>query len=71
MVSTKPNVKYSQESSENFLGGAGIVASHFKSFCKNVSYNNAAKDTYGKFAIKNLEKNKIQVNSFVKMEDLH
>ena len=59
-----PTLSIAKHSHENFLGGAGIVASHFKSFCKNVSLTTMlAKDVYGKFALKNLKKNKIQVNA--------
>ena len=60
-----PTLSIAKESSENFLGGAGIVASHFRSFCKNVSLTTMlAKDSCGKFALKKLKKNKIQVNYF-------
>ena len=60
-----PTLSIAKESSENYLGGAGIVASHFKSFCKNVSLTTMlANDACGKFAKKNLKKNKIQVNAF-------
>ena len=60
-----PTLSIVKESSENYLGGAGIVASHFRSICKNVSLTTMlAKDSFGRFALKNLKKNKIQLNYF-------
>ena len=58
-----PTLSIAKQTTENYLGGAAIVASHFKSFSNQVSLTSVfSNDEKGKFAFKNLKKNKIQVN---------
>ena len=60
-----PTLSIKKELSINYLGGAGIVASHFKSFAKKVKLTTMiANDKNGKFALKKLKQNKIEVNYF-------
>ena len=60
-----PTLSVVKQISENFLGGAAIVASHFKSFAKNVTLTALfSNDEKGKFALKNLKKNKIKTNYY-------
>ena len=60
-----PTLSVVKQISENFLGGAAIVASHFKSFAKNVTLTTVfSNDEKGKFALKNLKKNKIKTNYY-------
>ena len=60
-----PTLSVVKQISENFLGGAAIVASHFKSFAKNVTLTTLfSNDEKGKFALKNLKKNKIKTNYY-------
>ena len=66
-----PTLSIAKESSENFLGGAGIVASHFKSFCKNVSLQQCLQKIHMESCNKKFEKNKIQVNSFGRWKTYH
>jgi len=60
-----PTLSVVKQISESFLGGAAIVASHFKSFAKNVTLTTVfSNDEKGKFALKNLKKNKIKINYY-------
>ena len=60
-----PTLSVVKQISEDFLGGAAIVASHFKSFAKNVTLTTLfSNDEKGKFALKNLKKNKIKTNYY-------
>ena len=60
-----PTLSITKQISENFLGGAAIVASHFKSFTKNVTLTTLfSNDDKGKFALKNLKKKKITTNYY-------
>ena len=60
-----PTLSIMKQISENFLGGAAIVASHFKSFSKNVTLTTLfSNDTKGKFALKTLKKNRIKTNYY-------
>ncbi len=60
-----PTLSVVKQISEDFLGGAAIVASHFKSFAKNVTLTTLfSNDEKGKFALKNLKKNKIKINYY-------
>jgi rfaE bifunctional protein nucleotidyltransferase chain/domain len=60
-----PTLSVVKQYSEDFLGGASIVASHFGSFCKKVTLTSLiSNDDKGKFAIKELKKNKIKLNIF-------
>ena len=60
-----PTLSVVKQISEDFLGGAAIVASHFKSFAKNVTLTTVfSNDEKGKFALKNLKKNKIRTNYY-------
>ena len=58
-----PTLSVAINNSQNYVGGAGVVAKHFKSFSKNVTLTTIiGNDDLGKFAIKDLKKNKIKVN---------
>ena len=60
-----PTLSIMKQISEDFLGGAAIVASHFKSFSKNVTLTTLfSNDTKGKFALKTLKKNRIKTNYY-------
>lgn len=58
-----PTLSIAKKNSENYLGGAAIVASHFKSFAKEVSFTTIlSNDEMGKFAKQKLNKLKIKTN---------
>lgn len=61
-----PTLSIARNHSQDFLGGAAIVASHFKSFTKNIVlstvFNN---DLKGRFAKKEIKRNKINLNQIV------
>ena len=60
-----PTLSVIKQISEDFLGGAAIVASHFKSFANDVTLTTLfSNDKKGKFALKNLKKNKIKINHY-------
>jgi rfaE bifunctional protein kinase chain/domain/rfaE bifunctional protein nucleotidyltransferase chain/domain len=60
-----PTLSIVKQISEDFLGGAAIVASHFKNFANNVTLTTLfSNDKKGKFALKNLKKNKIKINHY-------
>jgi rfaE bifunctional protein kinase chain/domain/rfaE bifunctional protein nucleotidyltransferase chain/domain len=60
-----PTLSVVRQISEDFLGGAAIVASHFKSFTNNVTLTTLfSNDKKGKFALRNLKKNKIKINHY-------
>jgi|TARA_B100001971_G_scaffold213956_1_gene249034 rfaE bifunctional protein nucleotidyltransferase chain/domain len=58
-----PTLSIVKKRSQDYLGGAAIVAAHFKSFTKNVSLTTAfGNDKKGKFAKKEINKLKIKLN---------
>ena len=58
-----PTLSIVKKNSENFLGGAAIVASHFKSFSKQVILTTVFSNDYmGKFAKNKINKLKIKLN---------
>jgi len=60
-----PTLSIAKKNSINFLGGAAIVASHFKSFSKNVTLTTLiSNDQIGKFAKKKLKEKKINLNCY-------
>jgi rfaE bifunctional protein kinase chain/domain/rfaE bifunctional protein nucleotidyltransferase chain/domain len=60
-----PTLSIVKQISEDFLGGAAIVASHFKNFANDVTLTTLfSNDKKGKFALKNLKKNKIKINHY-------
>ena len=55
-----------RSSPQDFLGGAAIVASHFRSFTKNVVFTTVFNnDQKGRFAKKEIRKSKIKLNQIV------
>ena len=59
-----PAFSVRQESYENFVGGAGIVAKHLKSLGADVTFTTIfGKDEQGKLALKDLKKSGIKVNA--------
>ena len=60
-----PTLSIAKKVSRNYLGGAGIVASHFKEISNNVEFTTLiSNDLAGKFAKKQLKLNKIRSNIF-------
>ena len=58
-----PTLSIAKKKSENYLGGAAIVAAHFKSFTSDVSLTTIiGNDEKGKFATKEIIKLKIKLN---------
>ena len=58
-----PTLSIVKQISENFMGGASIVASHFKSLTQKVSLTSLiSNDEKGRFALKNLKRAKIKTN---------
>ena len=58
-----PTLSVSVNNSKNYVGGAGVVAKHFGSISKDVTLTTVlGKDNLGRFAIKDLLKNKIKLN---------
>ena len=61
-----PTLSIAKKRSQDYLGGAAIVAAHFKSFTKNVSLTTViGNDEKGKFAKKEINKLKIKLNQIV------
>jgi rfaE bifunctional protein nucleotidyltransferase chain/domain len=58
-----PTLSIVKKNSENYLGGAAIVASHFKSFSKHVTLTTLfSNDSNGRFAKNKIDKLKIKLN---------
>ena len=57
-----PTLSVAINNSQNYVGGAGVVAKHFKSFSKNVTLTTiVGNDDLGKFAIKDLKKIRLKL----------
>ncbi len=64
-----PTISVSIMNSKDYIGGAGAVAKHFKSFLNNVTLTTVvSNDVLGKRAIRELKKNKIKLNSIHEKE---
>jgi rfaE bifunctional protein kinase chain/domain/rfaE bifunctional protein nucleotidyltransferase chain/domain len=58
-----PTLSVAINNSKNYVGGAGVVAKHFRSFSKNVTLTTIlGKDNLGKLALQDLKKHSINVN---------
>jgi len=58
-----PTLSIARKTSENYLGGAAIVAAHFRSFTKNVKLTTVfSNDSMGLFLLKKINKLKIKLN---------
>ncbi len=58
-----PTLSVAVNNSQNYVGGAGIVAKNFRSISDKVTLTTLiGNDTLGKFALRNLKKYKINVN---------
>jgi len=58
-----PTLSVVKKNSENYLGGAAIVASHFRTFSKHVNLTTVfSNDIMGKFAKKKINELKIKLN---------
>jgi rfaE bifunctional protein kinase chain/domain/rfaE bifunctional protein nucleotidyltransferase chain/domain len=61
-----PTLSVSVNSTKNYIGGAGAVASHFKSFTNKVELTSLiSNDEIGIRALRDLKKLKIKVNNFI------
>jgi len=61
-----PTLSIKKNVSTNYLGGAGVVASHFRTFTKNVTLTTMfSNDKMGKFASNELKKLKIKFNQIL------
>ena len=61
-----PTLSIAKKRSQDYLGGAAIVAAHFKSITKNVSLTTVfGNDEKGKFAKKEINKLKIKLNQII------
>ena len=61
-----PTLSVTRSFSQDYLGGAAIVASHFRSFTKNVVLSTVINnDQKGKFAKNEIKKLKIKLNQIV------
>jgi len=60
-----PTLSITKKNIENFLGGAAIVASHFKSFSSDVSLTTLiSNDLMGKFAKDELKKRRVKLDCY-------
>ncbi len=60
-----PTLSITKKVSQNFLGGAGVVALHFKKITNNVEFTSlVGEDAAGRFAKKQFKKFKLKTNIF-------